>query len=132
MKEPSLHSKESSPWIIDVNETDFAERVLRDSWQYPILVDFWADWCGPCRSFMPLLERVVRGYDGEIILAKVEADENMRLAGHYRLRGFPTCLLFRNGEVIGHFSGMRPEHFLHEFIETHANLPHRTHHPHFH
>jgi len=132
MKDHSHHSKEFSLWIIEVNEADFTERVVQHSWQHPILVDFWADWCGPCRAFTPLLERVIRSYEGAIILAKVEADENMRLAGHYRLRGFPTCLLFRNGEVVGHFSGMRPDHFLHEFIATHANLPYRSHYPHFH
>lgn len=107
-------------WIIDVNEDDFVEQVIEGSRQRPVLVDFWAEWCGPCRSLTPLLERVVASYSGSVLLARVETDENMRLAGHYRLRGFPTCLLFRDGEVVGHFSGMRPEHFVREFIETHG------------
>ncbi|CAK0763334.1 Thioredoxin [Gammaproteobacteria bacterium] len=115
--------KEHVDWIVDVTEEDFAEQVVEGSRQRPVLVDFWAEWCGPCRSLTPLLERVVGSYGGMVLLAKVEADENMRLAGHYRLRGFPTCLLFRDGAVAGHFSGMRPEHFVREFIETHGGLP---------
>jgi len=109
-------------WIVDVSEEDFAVQVVEASQQRPVLVDFWAEWCSPCRALTPLLERVVRSYQGAVTLAKVEADENMRLAGHYRLRGFPTCLLFRNGVVVGHFSGMHPEHFVREFIETHGGL----------
>ncbi|CAK0760198.1 Thioredoxin [Gammaproteobacteria bacterium] len=109
-------------WMIDVTEDNFEEQVVDVSRKRLVLVDFWADWCGPCRSLTPLLERVVSSYDGAVLLAKVETDENMRLVGQYRLRGFPTCLLFRNGEVVGHFSGMRPEHFVREFIETHGGL----------
>ncbi|CAK0757587.1 thioredoxin 1 [Gammaproteobacteria bacterium] len=114
--------KTPEDWIIDVSEEDFTTQVVDVSRQRPVLVDFWAEWCGPCRSLTPLLERIVRSYHGAVVLAKVEADENMHLAGHYRLRGFPTCLLFRNGVVVGHFSGMRPEHFVREFIEAHGEL----------
>lgn len=84
-----------------------------------MLVDFWAEWCAPCLVLGPVLERVVQAYDGLFLLAKVEVDDNMRLAGHYKLRGFPTVILFRNGEPVARFSGAQPEYAVREFIETH-------------
>lgn len=95
-------------WIFDVNEADFDARVLEASRGRVVLVDFWADWCPPCRALTPVLERLADDHQGEFLLAKVEADENMRLAGRYRLRGFPTVLLVRDGEVVDRFSGFRP------------------------
>jgi thioredoxin 1 len=106
-------------FIFDVNEHDFAHKVLDGSHQLPILVDFWADWCAPCRVLTPILERVVHAYEGRVALAKVEVDDNMRLAGHYRLRGFPTVILFRDGEPTDRFSGARHEHAVREFIDSH-------------
>jgi thioredoxin 1 len=87
-------------------------------------VDFWADWCAPCHALSPHLARVVDEYSGSIRLAKVEVDEgdNMKLAGHYRLRGFPTVILFQNGQESGRFSGSRSTHqvrdWLHEHLDT--------------
>lgn len=105
--------------IFDVDETDFPEKVLEASRTRPVLVDFWADWCPPCRALTPVLEKVTRGLHGEILLAKVEADENMRLAGRYRLRGFPTVILFLQGEEVGRFSGARSEQQVHVFLADH-------------
>ena len=87
-----------------------------------MLVDFWADWCPPCRALAPHLEKVVEELGGAVLLAKVEVDEgeNMRLAGHYRLRGFPTVLLFHAGVEIGRFSGARPTHWLRDWLREHA------------
>ena len=104
---------------IDVNEEDFAERVLAASAQTPVLVDFWADWCPPCRVLTPVLERLADEYAGRFVLAKVEADENMKLAGRYKLRGFPTVILFVNGEPLDQFSGARPPDFVREFLDRH-------------
>jgi putative thioredoxin len=105
----------------DCNEHDFRERVLAASHSTPVLVDFWADWCGPCLALTPVLERVVAAFAGRVLLAKVEADENMRLAGHYRLRGFPTVLLFQGGEERARFTGAKPVHWVHEFLEQHLS-----------
>lgn len=110
-------------YIIDTNEDDFAERVLAASSRTPVLVDFWADWCGPCRVLTPVLERLVEEYAGRFVLAKVEADENMRLAGRYKLRGFPTAILFVNGEPVDQFSGARPPGFVREFLDQYLDKP---------
>jgi thioredoxin len=111
----------SHSFIFDVNERDFPERVLEASCHLPVLVDFWADWCPPCRALTPVLEKVIRGYHGEVQLAKVEVDdgENMRLAGRYKLRGFPTVILFAAGEETGRFSGARSEQQVRAFISSH-------------
>ena len=103
-------------FIFDVNETDFSEKVLEASDKKPVLVDFWADWCPPCRFLTPVLEKVTQGHRGEVLLAKVEVDENMRLAGRYKLRGFPTVILFIRGEEVGRFSGARSEQQVRTFI----------------
>lgn len=107
------------PNSIDATEDDFAERVLAASAQTPVLVDFWADWCPPCRVLTPVLERLVDEYAGGFVLAKVEADENMRLAGRYKLRGFPTAILFKNGAAVDQFSGARTPDFVREFLDRH-------------
>ncbi len=108
-----------SPYIYDVDEATYDEKVIQASHQQPILVDFWADWCAPCRSLSPALERVIDELEGLVLLAKVEVDDNMHLAGHYRLRGFPTVILFVNGEETGRFHGSRSSHWLREWVEEH-------------
>jgi thioredoxin 1 len=106
--------------IFDVDEQGFQDRVIEASKQKPVLVDFWAEWCAPCLSLAPALERVIRELDGAVKLAKVEVDDNMRLAGHYRLRGFPTVIMFHQGRELGRFSGSRPAHWIRDWIDGHA------------
>ena len=113
------HPASKSPNIYDVEEATFAEKVIQASHRQPILVDFWAEWCAPCLSLSPALERVIDELEGLVMLAKVEVDDNMHLAGHYRLRGFPTVILFVSGEEIGRFHGSRASHWLREWIEEH-------------
>jgi len=108
-----------TPAIIDVTEDDFDARVIDASHHTPVMVDFWADWCPPCRALTPVLERVTAEYAGRVILAKVDADENMRLAGRYKLRGFPTVLLFVNGTLVDQFSSARPPDYVREFLDRH-------------
>ena len=111
-----------SDHIIDVDEPGFRSQVLEASHERPVLVDFWADWCGPCHALAPHLYRIVLELGGALLLAKVEVDEgeNMRLAGHYRLRGFPTVLLFHRGEEVGRFSGARATHWIRDWLEEHV------------
>lgn len=110
--------------IFNLDEPDFEQQVIEASKTTPILVDFWADWCPPCIVLTPVLERVVNGYGGKIRLAKVEVDEgdNMRLAGRFGLRGFPTVLLFVNGEEQGRFSSARSDGWVKDFIAQHADM----------
>ncbi|MCG6860342.1 MAG: thioredoxin family protein [Chromatiaceae bacterium] len=109
--------------VFDVDRSHFQSDVVEASRQQPILVDFWADWCGPCHMLAPHLNRVVEEYDGSIHLAKVEVDEgdNMKLAGHYRLRGFPTVILFQGGQERARFSGSRSTHQVRDWLHAHLD-----------
>lgn len=112
----------TTPFIFNAEEHDFKEKVLDASHQQPVLVDFTADWCGPCHALKPVLERVIPEYEGRVLLAKVDADENMKLCGHYRLRGFPTVLLFIDGAEVGRFAGSKSPQALREFIDGHVTV----------
>jgi len=107
--------------VFNCDYEDFDEKVIEGSNDGPILVDFWADWCAPCHAIAPHLERALNDLDGSVRLAKVEVDEgeNMKLAGHYRLRGFPTLMLFNKGQELGRFSGARAAHWIQHWIEEH-------------
>lgn len=106
--------------IFDATVEDFEQTVLTASHEFPVLVDFWADWCGPCLSLGPVLHRVIEEYAGSVRLAKVDADENMKLCGRFGLRGFPTVVLFIDGEEVGRFTGSKSAHFVREFIDQHV------------
>lgn len=107
--------------FFDVGLGGFDDEVVGASHEQPILVDFWADWCAPCQVIAPHLKRVVDGFGGAVRLAKVEVDEgdNMKLAGRYRLRGFPTVILFSAGEELGRFSGARSSHWIEQWVSEH-------------
>jgi len=102
--------------IFDVDEAGFEQNVIEASSTTPIVVDFWAEWCPPCRALTPVLEKIARQEAGQIKLAKVEVDDNMKLAGRYGLRGFPTVIVFINGEEQGRFSGFKPEAEVSDFL----------------
>jgi len=108
--------------IFDVDLEQFDAMVLQASNEKPVLVDLWAEWCSPCLIIAPLLKDLVAEYDGEIKLAKVEVDEgeNMKLAGRYQVRGFPTILLIIDGEEVARFSGAKPLSYLREFVDDHT------------
>ncbi|MBU0499000.1 MAG: thioredoxin fold domain-containing protein [Gammaproteobacteria bacterium] len=107
--------------ISDVHLEQFEQQVIQASHQIPIMVDFWAEWCSPCLALAPVLERVMAGYAGRVRLAKLEVDEgeNMKLAGRYRVRGFPTVVLFIKGEEVARFVSARPRHWIEEFLDQH-------------
>ncbi len=105
--------------IIDVDFEQYDDLVIAASNKMPVLVDLWAEWCAPCLVVAPLLKQLIEEYDGKIKLAKVEVDEgeNMKLAGRYQVRGFPTILLINKGEEIARFSGAKPMSFLRNFVD---------------
>lgn len=105
----------------DVTQTAFAERVIELSRQIPVLVDFWAPWCGPCKVLAPLLAKLAGEYRGRFMLAKVNTDDEQALALDYGVRALPTVKLFRNGRVVDEFMGVLPESAIRAFVERHMD-----------
>jgi putative thioredoxin len=106
-----------SPYVLDVSEATFEQEVLQRSLQVPVLVDFWAEWCGPCKQLSPLLERLAAEANGAWVLAKVDVDSNQRIAGQLQIQSIPTVLLALGGRLIQGFTGALPERELRAFLD---------------
>lgn len=101
----------------NVEETDFDELVVARSHVTPVLVDISTEWCAPCRVLAPLLHKLAADYGGKFLLGLVDADENMKIAGRHKVRGFPTVIAYSHGKEIGRFHSAQTEAFLRRFID---------------
>jgi putative thioredoxin len=103
--------------VIDVDEAGFQTEVLDRSHQVPVVVDFWAEWCGPCRQLGPVLEKAADAREGQVVLAKLDTDANQAIAQEYGIQGIPAVKAFRDGRVVAEFVGAQPPAAVEQFFD---------------
>jgi putative thioredoxin len=116
-----MNTKTSLPSLVfDTTAATFEQDVIAKSRNVPVLVDFWATWCGPCKSLGPILEKLAADYGGGFLLAKVDVDREQELAGYFQIRSVPTVMLLKDGMVLSGFQGAQPEGQIRQFLEQHG------------
>ncbi|MGB5464620.1 MAG: co-chaperone YbbN [Sedimenticolaceae bacterium] len=108
-----------SPFIFEIDETNYEEVVLQGSYDVPVLLDFWASWCQPCQVLMPILARLADEYRGQFILGKINTEEQQAIAAQFGIRSIPTVKLFRDGALVDEFMGALPEADIRLFLDKH-------------
>jgi len=111
------------PHVFDATEANFETEVIQASLTTPVLVDFWATWCGPCKQLGPVLEKIVASYNGALKLAKVDTDAQQQLAAVFGIRSLPTVVLVKDGQMVDGFMGALPEGQVREFLSRHIAAP---------
>ena len=109
--------------IIEVNEQNFQTAVLEESSKRLVVIDFWADWCAPCKALMPVLEKLANEYAGQFLLAKVNADEQQNISGQFGIRSLPTVIFMKDGQPVDAFQGAQSEKEIREFLDKHLPKP---------
>ncbi|MEE4659900.1 MAG: thioredoxin [Halieaceae bacterium] len=112
-----------SDFIVDINESNAQQYLIEESNTRPVVVDFWADWCEPCKQLMPLLEKLANEYQGAFLLAKVNADEQQMIAQQLGVRSLPTVMVIKDGQPVDGFVGAQPETQVREILEKYLPKP---------
>jgi putative thioredoxin len=112
--------------VFDASLPTFERDVLLKSKEVPVLVDFWATWCGPCKTLGPVLEKLAAEFNGGFLLAKVDVDKEQQLAGYFQIKSVPTVMLVKDGQIVDGFPGALPEGQLRQFLGHHGVLPRET------
>jgi putative thioredoxin len=110
-------------YVVDIDESNAQSLLIEESLNRPVVVDFWADWCGPCKQLMPILEKLAAEYQGAFLLAKVNADEQQMLAQQLGVRSLPTVMVIKDGQPVDGFSGAQPESAVREMLDKYVPSP---------
>lgn len=113
----------ATPFIFDVTDAQFEQWVIENSFHKPVLVDFWAEWCAPCKALMPLLAKITEEYQGELLLAKVNCDVEQGTVMRFGIRSLPTVVLFKDGQPVDGFAGAQPESAIRALLAPHVAQP---------
>ena len=109
--------------VVDIDQNNAQQYLIDESFNRPVVVDFWADWCAPCKQLMPLLEKLADEYAGAFLLAKINADEQQGISQQLGVRSLPTVMVFKDGQPVDGFAGAQPETAVHEMLQKHLPSP---------